>query len=92
MHLENVGKQPKIDKNVFETAKANEIQRNLIIKSGEDPMEWIGEKAGDFRKIIANPDLGLYEMYINDPGAAEKYIEDKLEEIRQSKNQERTLH
>lgn len=71
----------------FNIIERNNIQIDLIKRSGQDPAEWIEENAKYFGELIAVPDLGLHELYLRDPKAAEEFIEKKLKN-----KEERMLH
>ncbi len=73
---------PYFDKNF---AVVNLIQRDLIEKSGEDPIGWVDEYAADFREIIEeNPKL--LQLYEKNPGALENFI------LQQLQNRKKTIH
>ena len=57
--------------------QANQMQMQLADMHGEDLLDFIGQRAGEFRKIVdAHPEL--YQEYERDPGATLKKIEPLL--------------
>lgn len=73
---------PHFDKNFN---AANLIQRDLIQKSGEDPIGWIDKYGDDFRKLIEkNPEI--LELFEKNREALENLI------MQQLQNKKRTIH
>lgn len=59
-------------------AESNELQRDLISRSGEDAEEWILCHAKDFRDLIEN-DSELRDLIFADREAALNELEERLE-------------
>lgn len=60
-------------------ALSNELQRDLINRSGEDAEEWILRHAEDFRNLIEN-DSELRDLIFADKQAALNELEKRLEQ------------
>jgi hypothetical protein len=57
----------------------NRMQHDLMKASG-NPMKWVEDKAGDFRKIIAE-EPGLLDLYLENPEKFREEMKKRFEKL-----------